>query len=194
MNLNFYSPNHAGSLENLQNALQEQITKLDQIRSMDLANYNKPSNNVNNVNQLNPQRYYLDCGNKQDWEEFLKINYNITERQIFEDYRLFLQAKAEINEDRNKEKLEDMKQKLASPKNVDNRIKEEFSPNNISNQQMYNIHQSLPINQQVDIKNMEKSNASNTTINSNQNVVSNNAYKLEKGTNSNENRGIKHVR
>lgn len=183
MNLNFYSPHNAGSLENLQTALQDQITKLNQIRNMDLsqAQVQQP---------LQPQRYYLDCGCKEDWEEFLKINYNITEDQIFEDYRLFLQAKAELHEDRNKEKLQSMKDKIASPKTLD-KGKMETQPQVIPQQ---NVHQNLPINQQVSIQNMEQVNASNIPTNFNQNINANNGRQLEKNTNNNENKGVKHVR
>ena len=114
MNLNFYNPNNANNLESLQNALQEQINKLDQLRNMSL----KPQ-----VNQpLQEQRYYVDCGKKEEWDQFLKLNYGITEEQIFSDYRLFLQAKEELSQDTNKEKLEEMKRKIA-PK----RIKENAS-------------------------------------------------------------------
>ena len=45
-------------------------------------------------NQFAPQNqtqqpYYLYCGNKNDWDEFLMLNYGITERNIFDDYKLF---------------------------------------------------------------------------------------------------------
>ena len=114
MNLNFYNPNNANNLESLQNALQEQINKLDQLRNMSL----KPQ-----VNQpLQEQRYYVYCGKKEEWDQFLKLNYGITDQQIFSDYRLFLQAKEELSQDTNKEKLEEMKRKIA-PK----RIKENAS-------------------------------------------------------------------
>lgn len=45
--------------------------------------------------QQQEQPYYLFCGNKTDWDEFLMLNYNITEQNIFDDYKLFLQAKQE---------------------------------------------------------------------------------------------------
>ena len=122
MNLNFYQPDNNNYLENLRNTLNDQINKLDQLRNVSL---NAASNNPNNQNvqPLQPQRYYLDCGVKEDWEEFLKLNYNITETQIFEDYRLFLQAKAELHEDANKEKLEQMKSKLAPKQLKEERMK-----------------------------------------------------------------------
>ena len=126
MNLNFYNPNNANNLESLQSALQEQINKLDQLRNMSL----KPQ-----VNQpLQEQRYYVDCGKKEEWDQFLKLNYGITEEQIFSDYRLFLQAKEELNQDTNKEKLEEMKRKIA-PK----RIKENASNIATANNQPPNV-------------------------------------------------------
>lgn len=111
MNLNFYQPDNNNYLENLRNTLNDQINKLDQLRNVSNQAY-QPNNNQTNNPQ--PQRYYLDCGIKEDWQQFLKLNYGITENQIFEDYKLFLQAKAELHEDANKEKLEAMKNKLAS--------------------------------------------------------------------------------
>ena len=111
MNLNFYQPDGSNNnyIEGLRNALNDQMAKLDQLRNV---NFNQ-SNQQTKVNQpLQPQRYYLDCGIKEDWDEFLRINYAITEAQIFEDYRLYLQAKAEIDKDNNKQKLEAMKNKL----------------------------------------------------------------------------------
>ena len=109
MNLNFYQPDNNNYLESLRNTLTDQINKLDQLKNI---NTNTLQQNINTqTNQ--PQRYYLDCGIKEDWQEFLKLNYGITETQIFEDYKLFLQAKAELHEDKNKEKLEIMKNKLS---------------------------------------------------------------------------------
>lgn len=123
MNLNFYNPNMNNNLENLQNTLQDQIAKLDQLKNISL------NRNAQVQSPLQEQRYYLDCGKKEDWDEFLKINYGITETQIFDDYRLFLQAKIEINESQDKEKLELMKQKI-KPSNV----KKEINDTNTTNQ------------------------------------------------------------
>lgn len=111
MNLNFYQPDGSNNsyLESLRNALNDQMNKLDQLKNISLGQNNIPAK----VNQpLQPQRYYLDCGLKEDWDEFLKVNYGITEKLIFEDYRLFLQAKAELHQDTDKERLEAMKNKL----------------------------------------------------------------------------------
>lgn len=139
MNLNFYQPDNNNYLENLRNTLNDQINKLDQLRNVSL---NVASNNPNNQNvqPLQPQRYYLDCGVKEDWEEFLKLNYNITETQIFEDYRLFLQAKTELHEDANKEKLEQMKSKLAPKQLKEERMKQYASNNTNANNQLPNAN------------------------------------------------------
>lgn len=118
MNLNFYQPDNNSYLESLRNTLNDQINKLDQLRNIN-TNISQPTNHVT-TNQ--PQRYYLDCGIKEDWQEFLKLNYDITEAQIFEDYKLFLQAKTELHEDANKEKLKAMKNKLAPKKIKEERI------------------------------------------------------------------------
>ena len=119
MNLNFYQPGNNDYIENLRNTLNENLNKLDQLRNLNLTAQTPQHNQVNQP--LQPQRYYLDCGVKEDWEEFLKINYNITERQIFDDYRLFLQAKSELHETADKEKLEAMKQKISPVKQKENR-------------------------------------------------------------------------
>ena len=113
MNLNFYQPENSSYLEGLRNNLTDQINKLEELRNISLNNKGVPTNT--NTGDT-PQRYYLDCGIKEDWDEFLKLNYNISEKQIFEDYRLFLQAKLEISQDADKEKLEAMKQKLKPKK------------------------------------------------------------------------------
>lgn len=126
MNLNFYQPGNNDYLENLRATLNENLNKLDQLRNMSLT----PNSQTSKINQpLNPQRYYLDCGIKEDWEEFLKINYNISEKQIFDDYRLFLQAKSELSETADKEKLQAMKEKI-SP---NTKIKENRNVGNITN-------------------------------------------------------------
>ena len=149
MNLNFYQPDNNNYLENLRNTLNDQIAKLDQLRNVSL-NPSGGGQNTNNtkVNQpLQPQRYYLDCGIKEDWEEFLKLNYGITEAQIFDDYRLFLQAKLELSQDNDKEKLEAMKNKL-KPKqqqkghkvNVPNNTNANVSSANINSKQSMEQH------------------------------------------------------
>lgn len=207
MNLNFYNPNNLGNLQDLQNNLQEQINKLNDLKNL---NINQPSQVVQQP--LQPQRYYLDCGNKEDWNEFLKINYNLTERQIFDDYKLFLQAKAELSEDTNKEKLEEMKQKLqprrkekgndttqyVSESNVQQHVYQQQVPNaNIQqpiqpNQFEYLQQQNVQPIQQMPMQ--VPVNASNISVNNNQHANRFNENKLAKNTNSNENKGGQHAR
>ena len=187
MNLNFYNPSHATSLEGLQNSLQEQIARLNELKSVQIQGMNPPK-----VQQpLQEQRYYLDCGNKQDWVEFLRINYNLTETQIFDDYKLFLQAKAELNEDNNKEKLEAMKQKLAPNRKEEQHIMQVV--NNDSNNMKQNVSPQVvpqqPIQQPVG-----NINASNNTAISNTNINQTNNNKLATNTNYNENKGVKYAR
>jgi len=108
MNLNFYNPNNQNYLESLQQSINDYTNKLNQLKDITLGN------SAPQPAGLNPKHYYLDCGIKDDWDEFLRINYNLNENQIFEDYKLFLQAKVELHEDTDKEKLEAMKKKLSS--------------------------------------------------------------------------------
>lgn len=165
MNLNFYSPHNANSLEGLQAALQDQMEKLDQIRNISISN-----SKTNQVQQsLQPQRYYLDCGVKEDWEEFLKINYNLTENQIFEDYKLFLQAKAEIYEDKNKEKLQNMKDKIIGPVGNKNTTEPQSQGANINN-------------------------GNTIRVDNNTNNIPINRPRMENNAAQFENKGVKHVR
>lgn len=195
MNLNFYHPNTTSSLENLQSTLQDQLTKLDQLSKLDLTP--KSPQPI----QPQQQRYYLDCGLKEEWDQFLKLNYGITENQIFEDYRLFLQAKAELNEDKNKEKLEDMKRRLSTPK--------EAGKTNISSNPQPNYQQPIPneqmtpnqinpnyinYNQNAQPINEVPVNASSTTIIHDQYVNGNNVQKLEENTSNFKGKGSKHAR
>ena len=187
MNLNFYNPSHATSLEGLQNSLQEQIAKLNELKSVQIQGMNPPK-----IQQpLQEQRYYLDCGNKQDWVEFLRINYGLTETQIFDDYKLFLQAKAELNEDNNKEKLEAMKQKLSPNKKEEPPI---HQPQVAPTQEQSNMFKQNVPSQNISQQTVGNINASNNTTISNANINQTNNNKLATNTNYNENKGVKYAR
>ena len=146
MNLNFYNPSNQGYLESLQQSINDYTNKLNQLKDITLG-----TNNNNISSSLDPRHYYLDCGIKDDWDQFLKINYNLNEAQMFEDYKLFLQAKMELHKDTDKEKLEAMKQKL-SASSRDKGLKEQVIPNandttNVGNQRSNNVHkQQMAIN------------------------------------------------
>lgn len=175
MNLNFYNPNTMGSLESLQSNLEEQINKLQNLRNL--------PNNINIQKappQLSEQRYYLDCGNKEDWVEFLKLNYNLTEKQIFDDYKLFLQAKAELAEDNNKEKLEAMKQKISPRLSVESVKPKEDNYIDTPQQQVY--QESAQIN------------VPNNTSNNTQCTEQTDFNRLPKNTIHNANKGVKYAR
>ena len=197
MNLNFYNPNHVNNLQDLQNNLQEQINKLNELKNINITA--TPTSVVQQP--LQPQRYYLDCGNKDDWNEFLRINYNLTETQIFDDYKLFLQAKAELSEDTNKEKLEEMKLKIQPHrKEKENSVSQYVSEqsNNIKQSntqsvQTQNIQQPIQYNQpQYNEQSSQQMqmpiNANNITNNNNKSINRFNENKLAKNTNNNENR------
>ena len=175
MNLNFYNPNTVGSLESLQSNLEEQINKLQNLRNL-------PTNvNVQKAQAPLPeQRYYLDCGNKEDWVEFLRLNYNLTEKQIFDDYKLFLQAKAELAEDSNKEKLEAMKQKISPRLSVEPVKQGEEKSVEVQPQQLY---QESP---QINVPN----NANNSV----QHPEQTDFNRLSKNTVHNANKGAKYAR
>lgn len=86
-------------LQNFQQSAETQLQNLQQ-------------NIQNQYTQQGQQPYYLYCGNKHDWDEFLMLNYGMTEKSIFDDYKLFLQAKQELVEEQGQNKLNTMKDKL----------------------------------------------------------------------------------
>lgn len=133
MNLNFYptdfnnpflsgySPylqpynNQQYNINNLQQKVEESVKQLSQVQ---------------NQTQNHTQPYYLFCGNKSDWDEFLMLNYGITEQTIFNDYNLFLQAKQELLEEQGQNKINSMKDKIKNKGavNVDSTIKSNVKP------------------------------------------------------------------
>lgn len=122
MNLNIYGQSGANNIQELESNLKSQLDKLNQLKLMTQNVPNQVSQppvvqppQVPN-NPIQPQRYCIDCGIKEDWDEFLKLNYNITEKQIFDDYKLFLQAKQEIVNEQGRSKLESMKERIKNSK------------------------------------------------------------------------------
>lgn len=81
--------------------------------------------------QQNNKSYYLFCGDKADWDEFLYLNYGITEEDIFEDYKLFLQAKQELIEEQGKNRINNMKNKIVNNKMVDSTLKSNVKPKQV---------------------------------------------------------------
>lgn len=137
MNLNFYPTDFnqqhinpyttllgldSGSV--LQQFQQNAENKLQQLQNQVPAQFSQ--NQQNNTQQP----YYLFCGNKNDWDEFLLLNYNITEQNIFDDYKLFLQAKQEIIQERGQNKIDSMKDKIRNNKNtkLDNIVQSNVKP------------------------------------------------------------------
>lgn len=150
MNLNIYGHTSSNNLQDLENSIKANLEKLNQLKLMSGSQPSLPQQiqpvsqqDFAQPQQLQPQRYYLDCGIKDDWDEFLKLNYGITEKDIFDDYRLFLQAKQEILSEQGKSKLEDMKQRIKSNKSV---ITENTNVQPM--EQPTNVQQSQPIVQQ----------------------------------------------
>lgn len=150
-NLNFY-PNDLNNLSNSFNPYSSYMSmnqnnldnKLQQIQNIQNQFLNQ--NNTNNKNQP----YYLFCGNKSDWDEFLMLNYNTTETNIFNDYKLFLQAKQELMEEQGQNKINNMKNKIKNNKfeGIDNAIKSNIKPVDVQVQQsIQQPVQQQPINQ-----------------------------------------------
>ena len=130
-NLNFY-PNdvNQSSLNNgfnpyntllgLDNNLNPQLiqknldNRLNQIQQ--LQNNYHVNQQQSNQEELK-QPYYLFCGDKNDWDEFLMLNYGMTEKSIFDDYKFFLQAKQEILQEQGQNKIDSMKDKIRNKNN-----------------------------------------------------------------------------
>lgn len=121
MNLNFYptdfnQPNINPYLNMLgvdTNKLMQNFQQTAESQLKQLQNQFVPQN------QNTQQPYYILCGNKKDWDEFLWLNYKMTEKDIFDDYKLFLQAKQELLEEQGQNKINTMKDKI---KNKDNMV------------------------------------------------------------------------
>lgn len=94
MNLNFYQNPYANPYTN------EQVNT-----------FNQQLNGIINPS-IQPQQYVLVCGNKTDWDEFLQLNYGLSEKEIFDDYKIFLQAKAEQSQQESQNKLQRFKEQL----------------------------------------------------------------------------------
>ena len=95
--LKYIQNNAENRLNQLQNNIQNQFT---------------PQNFMQQNNNQVQQPYYLFCGKKEDWDEFLMLNYGITEQTIFNDYKLFLQAKQELLEEQGQNKIDTMKDRI----------------------------------------------------------------------------------
>ena len=133
MNLNFYNPQNQ-SLDDMQRNLQEQMRKLEQLRSLSVPN-NLPSQNSINIPVPNnpvpeqkpantaPEAFYDNIKNLKNWNLFLETVYGITDDEMFQDYKLFMTALDEVEKDESREKLESMKAKLTKNKNKEQKIK-----------------------------------------------------------------------
>lgn len=91
MNLNFYQNPYTEQFNQLYGQLQSQLQNQQ-------FNQNQP--------------YVIVCGKKEYWDEFLQLNYGLTEKDIFDDYKIFLQAKSEQSQQENQNKLQRFKEQL----------------------------------------------------------------------------------
>lgn len=121
MNLNFYPTDfNQPHINPYLNMLGVDTNKLVQNFQQTAENQLKQiQNQFVPQNQDLQQPYYILCGNKKDWDEFLWLNYGMTEKNIFDDYKLFLQAKQELLEEQGQNKINTMKDKI---KNKDNMV------------------------------------------------------------------------
>lgn len=122
-NLNFYPNDYNNSAYNMQyttpySNADLNLQKLQQETENRLKQIQQMSNNfgtklpIQQSTQQQGQPYYLFCGDKSDWDEFLMLNYNITEQNIFDDYKLFLQAKQEVLNEKGQTRINAMKDKI----------------------------------------------------------------------------------
>ena len=127
--INRFQSETEGRLQQLQNQINQNQNQFQNQFTPQVQNQG-PTQDI----QQNQQPYYLFCGNKNDWDEFLILNYGITEKAIFDDYKLFLQAKQEIIEEQGQSKINIMKDKIRNKNNkgitnVDATIKSNVKPN-----------------------------------------------------------------
>ena len=142
MNLNFY-PNGFNPMSDTNNIYNPYATLLGLNGQEALKQFQQNAENklqqlqgqfTNNLQQNNTQNqnvqqpYYLFCGNKTDWDEFLMLHYGMTEQAIFDDYKLFLQAKQELLEEQGKNKKDTMKDKLRNNTHDKSTVKSNVSP------------------------------------------------------------------
>lgn len=118
---------------NFQKTQQETQNRLQQLQNIIGTPPNQLNNQQSNIPQ-NIQPYYLYCGDKKEWDEFLMLNYGITEENIFNDYKLFLQAKQELQSEQGQNKINVMKDRIKNNNinkrfvNVDSTIKSNIKP------------------------------------------------------------------
>lgn len=108
--------------QNMQKSVEDKLGQVQQIQNQFIQQ---------NTQQEN-KPYYLFCGNKSDWDEFLILNYGITEQAIFDDYKLFLQAKQELIEEQGQQQKNTMKDKIRNNNkgfvNVDSTVQSNVKP------------------------------------------------------------------
>ncbi len=118
------------SAQKIQAETENRLQQINQLQN----NFQNPFNQQTNQQQ-SKKPYYLFCGEKEVWDEFLRLNYSITEQAIFDDYKLFLQAKQELAEEQGKSKIDTMKDRIRNKDvdkrfiNVDSTIKSNVKPN-----------------------------------------------------------------
>lgn len=122
-NFNNLNNNFNNNLNNLNNNINQYQQNLENKLGQFFQNVNQAPNNQQ-------QPYYLFCGNKNDWDEFLLLHYGTTEQNIFNDYKLFLQAKQELIEEQGQNKINTMKDKIKNKDmfTTDNILKSNVKP------------------------------------------------------------------
>jgi hypothetical protein len=110
------------AFQNIHKNVEDKLNQVQQIQNQFIQQ---------NTQQEN-KPYYLFCGNKSDWDEFLILNYGITEQAIFDDYKLFLQAKQELIEEQGQQQKNTMKDKIRNNNkgfvNVDSTVQSNVKP------------------------------------------------------------------
>lgn len=128
-NYNSFSPygnllglENNSAFQNMQKNVEDKLNQVQQIQNQFIQQSTQPEN----------KPYYLFCGNKSDWDEFLILNYGITEQAIFDDYKLFLQAKQELIEEQGQQQKNTMKDKIRNNNkgfiNVDSTVQSSVKP------------------------------------------------------------------
>lgn len=146
------------NMQNIQKNLEDRLGHIQQLQNQ----FSQPNAQMNmqpNNQQINNKPYYLFCGNKSDWDEFLLLNYGITEKAIFDDYKLFLEAKQEILEEQGQNKKDVMKNKIRNnnTKNtvdIDGTVRSNIKPNKQSPEQQPIVNGNVAFNGECNRVNM----------------------------------------
>ena len=102
--------------ESLLKSLDTQRANILKLQEMQQVQQNSP---VHAIPKPAPQiqlQYPVECVSKELFNEFLQVEYGISEDEFFAEYKLYLDAKQEIEQEKINDKKEKMKAKIKGGK------------------------------------------------------------------------------